>query len=327
MNVEEGRYAKMVVLKCPSCSADLTLDDSREFGFCQYCGTKIQLVQRMVHSGTVQLDGIQTAQQKLEAAKTLLELREYQMAEKGLTELTETYPQLGESWLYLAKLRYGCTDYKSSSLYASTDSLYGYNREHDLRSFLELENSPCTTPEQARDYVIRYITGSREMTNARKLLGAEHPAYKKLLSEFTAKAQSDCEKTKQQLRVLEQDPMKLVGMKSENNYCFFSDRNRLMLSCGYYYFVSITNGCLECTVSLGHQYSKDETEHILYADDREIWIDQLHYTRNMALAKEKADAYNEELARRRRNGLCIRCGGPTGLFGQCRNKCTRQSRK
>ncbi len=32
----------MIPLKCPSCSADITLDDSKEFGFCQYCGTRIQ---------------------------------------------------------------------------------------------------------------------------------------------------------------------------------------------------------------------------------------------------------------------------------------------
>ena len=30
-------------LKCPSCGADITLDDSREYGFCSYCGTQIQI--------------------------------------------------------------------------------------------------------------------------------------------------------------------------------------------------------------------------------------------------------------------------------------------
>lgn len=31
----------MIPVKCPSCGADIQLDDSREFGFCTYCGTKI----------------------------------------------------------------------------------------------------------------------------------------------------------------------------------------------------------------------------------------------------------------------------------------------
>lgn len=34
---------KVIKLVCPNCKANLELDDSREFGFCQYCGTKIFL--------------------------------------------------------------------------------------------------------------------------------------------------------------------------------------------------------------------------------------------------------------------------------------------
>lgn len=30
-------------LKCPSCGANISLDDNREFGFCLYCGSKIQV--------------------------------------------------------------------------------------------------------------------------------------------------------------------------------------------------------------------------------------------------------------------------------------------
>ena len=33
----------MRACQCPSCGAQISLDDSREFGFCQYCGTKIML--------------------------------------------------------------------------------------------------------------------------------------------------------------------------------------------------------------------------------------------------------------------------------------------
>ena len=33
----------MLQLKCPNCGADITLDDTREFGFCSYCGTKVLL--------------------------------------------------------------------------------------------------------------------------------------------------------------------------------------------------------------------------------------------------------------------------------------------
>lgn len=34
---------KVIKQVCPNCKANLELDDTREFGFCQYCGTKILL--------------------------------------------------------------------------------------------------------------------------------------------------------------------------------------------------------------------------------------------------------------------------------------------
>lgn len=37
----------MKQLKCPSCGADLNLDDSKEYGFCSYCGTKVQINDRI----------------------------------------------------------------------------------------------------------------------------------------------------------------------------------------------------------------------------------------------------------------------------------------
>ena len=33
----------MRACQCPNCNAHISLDDSRDFGFCQYCGTKIML--------------------------------------------------------------------------------------------------------------------------------------------------------------------------------------------------------------------------------------------------------------------------------------------
>ena len=32
----------LISVKCPSCGADISLDDEKEYGFCSYCGTKIQ---------------------------------------------------------------------------------------------------------------------------------------------------------------------------------------------------------------------------------------------------------------------------------------------
>ena len=42
------RHAMAIVsLKCPNCAGSVELDDSREFGFCQYCGNKIMIQQEI----------------------------------------------------------------------------------------------------------------------------------------------------------------------------------------------------------------------------------------------------------------------------------------
>lgn len=46
-----------IKLNCPNCGANIELDESREFGFCQYCGTKVIQEKIVVeHRGTVGLD-------------------------------------------------------------------------------------------------------------------------------------------------------------------------------------------------------------------------------------------------------------------------------
>ena len=38
----------LVALKCPNCGGSLDLEDSREFAFCQYCGTKVMIQEEIV---------------------------------------------------------------------------------------------------------------------------------------------------------------------------------------------------------------------------------------------------------------------------------------
>lgn len=40
---------RIVTLKCTHCGGDVQLDDTREYGFCMYCGTKI-LIQQDVNN-------------------------------------------------------------------------------------------------------------------------------------------------------------------------------------------------------------------------------------------------------------------------------------
>ncbi|MBR2731136.1 MAG: tetratricopeptide repeat protein, partial [Clostridia bacterium] len=46
-----------VRLYCPTCGAGIELDNSREYGFCQYCGTKVVQDKIVVeHRGSVEID-------------------------------------------------------------------------------------------------------------------------------------------------------------------------------------------------------------------------------------------------------------------------------
>ena len=42
---------------CPQCGAQIEIDDSRDFGFCSYCGTKIVRDKIVIeHRGSISLD-------------------------------------------------------------------------------------------------------------------------------------------------------------------------------------------------------------------------------------------------------------------------------
>lgn len=46
-----------VVVKCPNCGAEVNLDESRDFGFCSYCGTKVVQDKIIVeHTGSIRVD-------------------------------------------------------------------------------------------------------------------------------------------------------------------------------------------------------------------------------------------------------------------------------
>lgn len=69
---------------CPQCGAQVQLDESREFGFCSYCGTKIVQEKVVVeHRGNVGVD------HSTEIANLLRRASEYM--QRGDTDGAETY--------------------------------------------------------------------------------------------------------------------------------------------------------------------------------------------------------------------------------------------
>lgn len=62
-----------IPLVCPMCGANIELDGNREYGFCQYCGTKIVHDHQDIHiSGSVNIDRSRENESLLMRAKTLM---------------------------------------------------------------------------------------------------------------------------------------------------------------------------------------------------------------------------------------------------------------
>ena len=67
----------MRACQCPNCKAHISYDDSREFGFCQYCGSKIMLDDyRSTHRV------IDTARMHETETERIIRLRELELKEK-----------------------------------------------------------------------------------------------------------------------------------------------------------------------------------------------------------------------------------------------------
>ncbi len=86
-------------VKCPSCSGDLNLDDEREFGFCQFCGSKVMLNEtiNVKHSGTVQLDFSSKAANRMKLARNAFEDGKYHEAYDHYTKVLEDAPDQCEA--------------------------------------------------------------------------------------------------------------------------------------------------------------------------------------------------------------------------------------
>lgn len=81
----------LVAVKCPSCGGDLELDGEREYGFCQFCGTKVMLhdTVHVKHSGTVSIDESSKAANCLKLANQSYDLNKLHEAYQHYTKVLE----------------------------------------------------------------------------------------------------------------------------------------------------------------------------------------------------------------------------------------------
>ena len=89
----------LIALKCPSCGADIEFEESREFAFCSYCGSKVIQEKKTVELiGKVKIDGISTVDKLLERAYILVEDEDYIQAEKSFDKVLEIEPKCADAY-------------------------------------------------------------------------------------------------------------------------------------------------------------------------------------------------------------------------------------
>lgn len=120
-----------VSVKCPSCGGDIQLDDSRESGFCVYCGAKVmykEAVQKI--EGNVTVEGIAGLEKLLQNAETYEKIGDTKRENETLNRVTQEYPEDWRGWWRLFLM---FSDHMNPKLlhacYSSNYKPYTYSEE------------------------------------------------------------------------------------------------------------------------------------------------------------------------------------------------------
>lgn len=93
----------IVAMKCPGCGANIELDDSREFGFCNFCGTKVMQEKIIVeHKGKVEIDNSEYVDKFLQNARRAKQKGDWSEAEKYYNLVEQNDPQNIEAIFFSA---------------------------------------------------------------------------------------------------------------------------------------------------------------------------------------------------------------------------------
>lgn len=324
----------MIDLKCPNCSASISLDETREYGFCSYCGTKIQLVQkvRMMHEGTVNVGGIKTEQQQLETARKMIEIGEYSEASRILENIVRYSPDCGEAWLEFVRIK---SDTPTHNLLKRNDcgDIYICNKENSV--------------EDLKRYFFEMLKNSYEFRMAHKILGDNAVKYiNTLLQTGYRKIEKSYAESEKLISNIENNYSTLIGYRGhdifESDMTFFEYDNQVLF---YYKFVyydlkSIKDHNVLLQVrTIGddiysHTYSSQRnivnnssktpflSFDIVFMDKDGIYTTQGDFRLVEKIVTEReSDEYKKLIDKRQRRHRCLFCGGEISFWGNCKNHC------
>lgn len=84
-------------LKCPQCGGEVNLDDNQEYGFCKYCGVKVQNTNFKIVKGEVTIKGNPTANNYMKLAERDYDDENYKEALEKYNKVLEIEPDNWEA--------------------------------------------------------------------------------------------------------------------------------------------------------------------------------------------------------------------------------------
>ena len=91
---------QMISMQCPNCNANLEADSSREFVFCQYCGTKVKLHDTNTYTVNINetcrvIDEAELVRAQTEHAKVMQSIDREKYAREALRKKLKIYLMIG----------------------------------------------------------------------------------------------------------------------------------------------------------------------------------------------------------------------------------------
>lgn len=323
----------MIALNCPNCNANIELDDARDFGFCTYCGTKVQI------APYVKISGIRTNVQRLNSAKKMISIGEFVEAKVVLDNIIEDEPDYGDAWVQLANIAEMQQHAKAIKLY--NEALL-YNKK-----FL-------------KEDLISDFRKSNVIVKVVKLLGEEGVSIcdalckkleveidgdvvKRNAEELETKKRKE-EESRNIIGKIRINPMLLsewtawdnVSESGDGFFCYngkvytFDGRYR-----AYYVVTDITNNQINLELDRygfgRRRYSDSKTEtqegpvapkskaiYIIFASSNEL-VTSLGRMHKHSKTQIDGKEYQRLIDSRVNQKVCPICGGVLSLFGKCRS--------
>lgn len=111
---------------CPQCGASIQVNQANDYGYCAYCGVKIQLFSniKIEHSGTINVDGIDGLSRMLSQADAYRKIGNFRSLFDTSKKIKANYPDCGFGYFYYCCAKsQGFTNYLAISDYEIIENM------------------------------------------------------------------------------------------------------------------------------------------------------------------------------------------------------------